>query len=113
MLQCLWLTTDTFHWAADAPALPMPCSAQVRYRQAAAPCVAHDAGHGKVRVDFHEPMLAVVADAVAAAEPAAGYRKLADAVTSGAALKARRAASTVLGGATTVLTEFLDQMEAQ
>lgn len=61
MLQCLWLTTDTFHWAADAPALPMPCSAQVRYRQAAAPCVAHDAGHGKVRVDFHEPMLAVAA----------------------------------------------------
>ena len=61
----------------------------------------------------YEPMLAVVADAVAVAEPAAGYRKLAEAVTSGSALKARRAASTVLGGATTVLTEFLDQMEAQ
>ena len=61
MLQCLWLTTDTFHWAADAPAFPMSCSAQVRYRQAAAPCMAHDAGNGKVRVDFHEPMLAVAA----------------------------------------------------
>ncbi|KAB7752789.1 FadR/GntR family transcriptional regulator [Mycolicibacterium mucogenicum] len=61
----------------------------------------------------YEPMLAAVADAVAAAEPVAGYRKLAEAVTSGAALKARRAASTVLGGATAVLTEFLDQMEAQ
>ncbi|OKH84563.1 hypothetical protein EB75_04450 [Mycobacterium sp. ST-F2] len=61
----------------------------------------------------YEPMLAVVADAVAAAEPAGAYRKLAAAVTSGAAPKARRAAAVVLGGATTVLSDFLDQMEAQ
>ncbi|MUL66215.1 hypothetical protein BOO86_17215 [Mycobacterium sp. CBMA 234] len=60
----------------------------------------------------YEPMLTVVADAVAAAEPAAAYRKLATAVISGEAVKARRAAATVLGGATSVLTEFLDQMEA-
>lgn len=59
----------------------------------------------------YEPMLAVVADAVAAAEPAARYRDLAAAVIAGDGAAARRAAVTVLGGATVVLGGFLDEME--
>ncbi|MDR3665038.1 MAG: GntR family transcriptional regulator [Mycobacterium sp.] len=60
----------------------------------------------------YEPMLSAVADAVAAAEPAARYRNLVSAVTSGDAPAARSAAATVLSGAATVLGGFLDQMEA-
>ncbi|MGX9675192.1 FadR/GntR family transcriptional regulator [Mycobacterium sp. HM-7] len=59
----------------------------------------------------YEPMLSVVADAVAAAEPADLYRDLAAAVTSGDGAAARSAAVTVLSGASVVLGGFLDEME--
>ncbi|NMD56938.1 MULTISPECIES: FadR/GntR family transcriptional regulator [Tsukamurella] len=59
----------------------------------------------------YEPMLGVVADAVAAAEPADRYRALTAAVIDGDAIAARAAATTVLGGATGVLGGFLDRME--
>ena len=59
----------------------------------------------------YEPMLGVVADAVAAAEPADRYRALTAAVLDGDATAARAAARAVLGGATGVLGGFLDRME--
>lgn len=59
----------------------------------------------------YEPLLGVVADAVAGAEPADRYRALTEAVLAGDAATAREAAALVLGGATTVLAGFLDQME--
>lgn len=59
----------------------------------------------------YEPMLSVVADAVAAAEPADLYRNLVAAVTSGDGAAARGAAATVLSGATVVLGGVLDEME--
>ena len=59
----------------------------------------------------YEPMLSVVADAVAAAEPVDLYRNLVAAVTSGDGAAARGAAATVLSGATVVLGGVLDEME--
>ncbi len=59
----------------------------------------------------YEPMLAVVADAVAAAEPADRYRDLTDAVLAGEPGAARAAAERVLHGATEVLADLLDRME--
>ncbi|WP_019200969.1 FadR/GntR family transcriptional regulator [Tsukamurella sp. 1534] len=59
----------------------------------------------------YEPMLGVVADAVAAAEPAERYRALTAAVLDGDADAAHDAAALVLGGATEVLAGFLDRME--
>ncbi|MCS3850881.1 FadR/GntR family transcriptional regulator [Tsukamurella ocularis] len=58
-----------------------------------------------------EPMLGVLADAVAAAEPTERYRVLTAAVLDGDATAARAAAQAVLGGATGVLGGFLDRME--
>ncbi|GAA1086159.1 FadR/GntR family transcriptional regulator [Tsukamurella spumae] len=59
----------------------------------------------------YEPMLGIVADAVAAAEPADRYRALTTAVLDGDATAARAAATAVLGGATGVLGGLLDRME--
>ena len=46
-------------WTAGAPPMPATLLAQVRYRQAAAPCTIEPLHDGRVRVAFHEPMLAV------------------------------------------------------
>ncbi|WFD04116.1 tRNA-5-taurinomethyluridine 2-sulfurtransferase [Malassezia obtusa] len=59
MLQCDALETDAFMWAAAPPPLPDTLLAQVRYRQAAAPCTVEALGGGRVRVSFASPMLAV------------------------------------------------------
>ncbi|MFT4086819.1 MAG: GntR family transcriptional regulator [Gordonia sp. (in: high G+C Gram-positive bacteria)] len=59
----------------------------------------------------YEPMLGLVADAAAAAEPAERYRALADAVMAGRPAAARAAAEELLAGITEVFGGLLDQME--
>ena len=46
---------------ATHPALPLPCKAKTRYRQADQDCVVHQIKSGEYRVDFAKPQRAVTA----------------------------------------------------
>ena len=54
------LFVSEIYWvAAQLPALPLACSAKVRYRQADQSCTLHELEDGSYRVDFDEPQRAV------------------------------------------------------
>ncbi|MES1945075.1 tRNA (5-methyl aminomethyl-2-thiouridylate)-methyltransferase [Salinisphaera sp. PC39] len=58
MLLCETLEAEGMHWIGPAPATPLRCEAQVRYRQRAEPCTVETLGGG-VRVTFDRPQRAV------------------------------------------------------
>lgn len=55
------LTTLEPHWIGQAPALPVRCSAQIRYRQRAIACSVTAAGNGGLHVRFEQPPRAIAA----------------------------------------------------
>mgnify|MGYP006423613605 CR=1 FL=1 len=52
------LETEPVHWLGDAPALPLDCAAQVRYRQRPLPCRVEPVGAG-LRVTFDRQVRAI------------------------------------------------------
>jgi len=53
------LLTGPVHWLGPAPALPLHCTAKVRYRQADQGCRVRAARDGRLQVDFYGPQRAV------------------------------------------------------
>ena len=54
-----WLVVTAPHWIDRAPALPLRCTAKVRYRQQDQPCTVTPRADGSLRVQFDAPQRAV------------------------------------------------------
>ena len=54
-----WTQTEEVHWIADAPKLPLRCTAKSRYRQIDQECTVTDGGDGTLQVRFSRPQWAV------------------------------------------------------
>jgi tRNA-specific 2-thiouridylase len=54
-----WLTTSSINWLTEPPALPLRCSAKVRYRQTDQSCTLHRRADGGYWIDFTSPQRAV------------------------------------------------------
>ncbi len=59
-LDSRWLAADELNWlAAEAPALPLSCSARIRHRQALQACELYARADGRLGVRFEQPQRAV------------------------------------------------------
>ncbi|QQD21435.1 tRNA 2-thiouridine(34) synthase MnmA [Oceanospirillaceae bacterium ASx5O] len=54
-----WLTASQIFWVNDEPALPLRCTAKVRYRQDDQPCLVEALPEGGYRVTFDQPQRAI------------------------------------------------------
>jgi tRNA-uridine 2-sulfurtransferase len=58
-LESTWLAAGDANWLVERPALPLRCSAKIRYRQADQTCQVGRCEDGRLRVDFDTPQRAV------------------------------------------------------
>ncbi len=58
-LESDWLSTGSINWLVEPPALPLPCTAKIRYRQIDQPCTVRLRADGTYWIEFQTPQRAV------------------------------------------------------